>query len=63
MTVFRVFCMDINGKITSSETVEASTVEEAVERVRALNLGTGCEVWDGQRLVARISKELVASYG
>jgi hypothetical protein len=55
--------MDINGKITSSESVESSTVEEAVECVRALNLGTGCEVWDGQRLVARISKELMASYG
>ena len=63
MTVYRVFCMDSVGKITATHSVEAATVEEAVERVRALNLDSHCEVWDRQRLVARITKQRVASYG
>lgn len=63
LKVYRVFCMDSVGKITATESVEASSDDQAVKRVRALNLGTHCEIWDRQRLVARITKEPVASSG
>lgn len=61
--VYRVFCMDSVGKITATKSVEAYSDEQAVQRVRDLNLGTHCEVWDRQRLVAKITKEPVASSG
>lgn len=57
MISYRVFSLDDAGKITKSEIVEASTDEEAVQHAGLLDMANHCEVWDRERLVARLSRE------
>jgi hypothetical protein len=61
LTTYRLFCMDWFGKIMGVDTIEAANDEEAVEIARELDLGIKCEVWDGQRLVARIDREVTGN--
>ena len=60
LTVYRLFCMDWFGKIMGIETIEAASDEEAVEIARHLDLGIKCEVWDRQRMIARIERPATA---
>ena len=60
VTPYRIFCMDCFGKLMGIETIQASGDEEAVEIAREMDLGIQCEVWDRQRLVARIARPTTA---
>ena len=60
VTTYRLFCMDWFGKIMGVETIDAASDEEAVEIAREMDLGIKCEVWDRQRLVARIERQAIA---
>jgi hypothetical protein len=60
LTTYRLFCMDWFGKIMGIETIQAASDQEAVEIARALDLGIKCEVWDRQRLIARIERTVDA---
>jgi hypothetical protein len=52
--------MDWFGKIMGIETIQAASDKEAVEVARDLDLGIKCEVWDRQRLIARIERPVDA---
>jgi hypothetical protein len=60
LTTYRLFCMDWFGKIMGIETIQAASDKEAVEVARDLDLGIKCEVWDRQRLIARIERPVDA---
>ena len=51
---YRLYRLDGAGKIATAEWIEAADDDRAVERTHELGLSCTCEVWDRQRLVARI---------
>ena len=54
MSNYRVYCLDGMNKVASAGWIEAADDEAALERVKQEHDGYKCEVWDGQRLVARL---------
>ena len=54
MPSYRLYRLDGAGKIESADWLEADDVRHAAEQARALNLNCICEIWDRQRLAARI---------
>lgn len=51
---YRVYCHDRSAKIVNAEWVDASSDEEAIAAVRARYSHFQCEIWDGNRLVAKM---------
>jgi hypothetical protein len=51
---YRVYCHDGVRKVVSAEWVAAANDEEAIAAVRILYPGLHCEIWDGNRLVAKL---------
>lgn len=52
---YRLYCMDGFGKIGHVEVLDARDDEEAVHLAYQKRLDVACEVWDGDRLVAKIA--------
>jgi hypothetical protein len=57
MPAYRLYRVDGAGKILSAEWLEAPNDEAAVEAARAASAGTSCELWQRQRLIARIGRD------
>ena len=55
MAEYRVYRLDGVSRETSTESIEAETDAEAVDRVR-FDMGTSikCEIWRGNRVVERL---------
>lgn len=51
---YRHYRLDGAGSISSADWLEAADDAEAVRKVRAIKLACVCEIWDRNRLVARI---------
>ena len=51
---YRHYRLDGAGNINSADWLEAADDEEAIRRVRDMNLPCVCEIWDRNRLVARV---------
>jgi hypothetical protein len=51
---YRHYRLDGAGNISKAEWVEAADDEEAVRQVRGRKLPVASEIWDRNRLVARI---------
>lgn len=54
MADYRLYRLDGAGKIVTAEWIEAADDADAAEVARTLRLDCTCEVWDRQRLIARI---------
>jgi hypothetical protein len=54
MADYRLYCLDGAGHIGSGEWIDASSDDEAIALIRAKKLAVRCELWDRNRLVARI---------
>ena len=54
MPEYRLYCLDGANKITRAEGISAESDEQAIARARALKLPVKCELWQRDRLVARI---------
>jgi hypothetical protein len=54
MPEYRLYCLDGANRITRAEQVSAKGDEDAVEIARAMKLPVKCELWQRDRLVARI---------
>ena len=54
MANYRIYCLDGLNKVAAASWIEAEDDEAAVELVTERHDGYKCEVWDGQRLVARM---------
>lgn len=59
---YRLYCLDARGQISMAEWIDAANDQDAVRQAQALKQNAQmCEVWDGNRLVARLdSQDLVA---
>ena len=51
---YRLYRLDGAGKISSAEWLEATDDEDAARKARKRSLDGTCEVWERNRLIARI---------
>ena len=55
MATYRLYCLDTVGRIAQTQTLEASSDEEAVEIARQhMAAAAHCEVWLSHRMIAKI---------
>lgn len=52
---YRYYCLDGAGRLHSAEWFDAENDEDAVAQIEAKHSDAHCEVWQGKRLVAKIS--------
>ena len=49
---YRVYCFDGVRKDLRHDLIEAASDDEAIALANAMDFGTKCELWEGNRLVA-----------
>ncbi len=54
MQSYRLYCLDGVGKVASAEWIEAEDDEAAIQAAHDLRDGRACELWQNDRLVARL---------
>ena len=54
MSGYRLYCLDGVNKVASADWIEADDDQTAIEVATERHKGHECEVWQGQRLVARL---------
>lgn len=54
---YRVYSLDGLRKIVSADWIDAGSDEEAIAAVHASGICTKCEIWHGNRLVAKFDAE------
>jgi hypothetical protein len=54
---YRVYCHDRAIRVVTAEWVDAASDEEAVAAVEALYPTLVCEIWQGNRLVAKLDSD------
>ena len=54
MASYRLYRLDGTGKIATAEWLEATDDADAEHRARSLGRACTCEIWDRNRLVARL---------
>jgi hypothetical protein len=57
MSEYRLYRVDGAGRILSAEWLEAADDDSAVAEARTCAEGTRCEIWQRDRLVARLSPQ------
>ena len=64
MATYRLYCLDGLSKVVSAEWIEAEDDGRAVELAKDMTDAMKCELWQGDRLIARLDrKERNASAG
>ncbi len=56
LQTYRVYCFDGARHIVTAELVEAANDAEAVTSAEAAGFGSRCEIWQRDRLVARLAE-------
>jgi hypothetical protein len=51
---YKLYCLGGDGKITRSEWIDAQNDQDAIAIARAMGKSVDCEIWKGNRLVARV---------
>ena len=52
---YRYYCLDRTGRLHSAEWFKADSDEEAIAQIEAKHPDALCEIWQGKRLVAKLS--------
>jgi hypothetical protein len=52
---YSLYCLDEAGKIASAELFDADDDKGAISLLRSQRREVDCEVWQGKRLVGRVS--------
>jgi hypothetical protein len=53
---YRLYCLDGVGKVVSAQWLDADNDDSAIEAAHKLREGRSCELWQGQKLVARLGE-------
>ena len=51
---YRYYCLDVAGYLHSAEGFYADSDEDAIAQIEAEHPGDKCEIWQGDRLVAKL---------
>jgi hypothetical protein len=54
---YRYYCLDSTGHLYGAEWFHADSDEAAVALIEARHPDGFCEIWEGRRLVAKVSPE------
>ena len=54
---YRVYSLDGSGRFLSAEWVDADGDESAIAAVRSSKPGSICELWEGRRMVTKLSPQ------
>jgi hypothetical protein len=54
MSQYRLYCLNDHGRFTKSHEIDASDDADAVSQARAMKLAVVCELWDRDRMVAKL---------
>lgn len=54
MPEYRLYCLNDQGNFAKSREIEAKSDADALDQARALNLDVPCELWNRNRLVAKL---------
>jgi hypothetical protein len=54
MPEYRLYCLNDQGSFVRSHEIEASSDADALAQAQALNLEVACELWNRNRLVAKL---------
>lgn len=55
MPSYRLYCLDGAGRISLADWIDAETDDEAVAIARRIEHGAlKCEIWQGNRLIAKL---------
>ena len=57
MENYRYYCLDHAGYLHSAEWFDAASDADAIAQIEAKHSGDRCEIWEGHRLVAKLSPE------
>jgi hypothetical protein len=57
LKTYRVYCLDAAQHMVTADWIEAAGDAEAIARAEADGFGSKCEIWEGQRLVAKLDGE------
>jgi hypothetical protein len=60
-SIYRVFRLDGDGRITGSEILEAADDVDALARAQGKIEAFGIELWDRDRLIARLGPEQLSA--
>ncbi len=52
---YRYYCLDSTGELHSADWFEAESDEAAIAQIEAKHPDALCEIWQGRRLVAKLS--------
>lgn len=52
---YRYYCLDGAGHLHDAEWFEADNDNHAIARIEAMHPDATCEVWQGDRLIAKLS--------
>ena len=56
VATYRLYCLDGVDKVASAEWLEAEDDEAAIDAAEQAAGGRKCELWQGNRLVARLAE-------
>jgi hypothetical protein len=54
MAEYRLYCLNDGGRFSKSHEIEARDDDDALAKARAMKLDVFCELWNRERLVAKI---------
>jgi hypothetical protein len=54
MSEYRLYCLNEQGRFTTSHEISASDDADALKKARAMKLPVVCELWSGGRIVAKL---------
>ena len=57
MATYRLYCLDGVDKVVSAEWLEADDDEAALDTAEGMHHGRKCELWQGNRLVAKLGPQ------
>lgn len=58
---YRYYCLDSTGHLHFAEWFEAEHDEDAIAQIEAKHPRELCEIWQGTRLVAKLSPERLSA--
>ena len=57
LKTYRFYSFDSALRILNADMIETASDDEAIAHAETTGYGSKCEIWDGQRLVARLEAE------